>query len=112
MDKQREFTIFIGQLGLGNCSEKEKKEFLKWINKELKNRGHGEELIPLTNKEIKTKDFGFLTQEALSRLADIITIIGFSYWCLPQHIKERLTVDYFIGKAKEWLKNIKIDKFN
>ncbi len=36
MEKQIEFTIFVGQLGLGRYSEEEKKEFLKWINEELK----------------------------------------------------------------------------
>lgn len=99
MENKKEFTIFIGQLGLGNCSEEEKKEFLEWVNEELKNRGYGEELKPLTNKELKTKGLG----ENLSHLADIITIIGFSYWFLPSHIKEILTVGYFIQKAKEWI---------
>jgi len=107
MEKQKEFTIFIGQLGLGKYSEEEKKEFLKWINEELKIRGYGEELEPLTNKEIITKGLEYLDKEALSRLADIVTIIGFSYWLLPSHIKKRLTVDYFIKKAKEWLEKHK-----
>lgn len=102
MEKQKEFIIFVGQLGLGDCSEEERKEFLEWINEELKSRGHGEELKPLTNEEIKTKGLEYLGKEVLSRLADIITVIGFSYWFLPSHIKEILTVDYFIQKAKEW----------
>ncbi len=107
MEKQKEFTIFVGQLGLGECSEEEKKEFLKWINKELENRGYGEQLVPLTNKEIKTKGLEWLNREAISRLADIMQIIGFSYWLLPSHIKEKINVDYFVKKAKEWVEKYK-----
>ncbi len=103
MEKKIEFTIFIGQLGLGEYSEEEKKEFLEWINKELKYRGYGEELRPLNNKNIKIKG----SEEVLSRVADIIAIVGFSYWLLPSEIKKILTVDYFIQKAKEWIEKYK-----
>lgn len=104
MAKQKEFTIFVGQLGLGECSEEEKEEFLKWINNELKNRKCGEELRPVTNRETEIKYFDW---DALSKIADVVAVIGFSYWLLPSHIKGRLTVDYFIKKAKEWVRKHK-----
>ncbi len=107
MEKQKEFTVFIGQLALGKYSEKEKREFLKWINEELKSREYGEELKPLTNKEIETKGLKYLNWETLSHLADVAQIVGFSYWFLPSKIKERLTVNHFIKKAKQWIEKHK-----
>lgn len=103
MEKNKKFIIFIGQLGLGKYSEEEKKEFLEWINKELEKRSYGEELKPFTNKNILIKG----SEDILSRTADIITIIGFSYWLLPSNIKKILTVDYFIEKAKQWIEEYK-----
>lgn len=107
MEKQKEFTVFVGQLGLGKYSEKEKREFLKWVNEELKSRGCEEELKSLTNKEIKIKASEYSNRETLSLIADVAQIIGFSYWVLPPKIKKRLKMDYFIKKGKEWVEKHK-----
>lgn len=85
--------ITIGQLGLGNLSEADKREFLDYLNSELQKEGIGS-ATPVTGGKIRRKGLFADVQNAES----VIQMILYA----PAVVGAAKRLPYFYQKARSW----------